>query len=1275
MSDIKWTADQSAAIEARGKNILVSAAAGSGKTAVLVERILRRVMEEKANIDEMLIVTFTNAAAAEMKEKINKRIRAYEAKSEAEARHKRRQLACISDADISTIDSFCIRCVRSNAHELDIAQDFRICDEAMGNMIVDEAAQTLLDSYYNSEDSSEFIRLTERYCDQYKDAPLVELLTRIYDFIQDYENPMEKLDEIFRFYVSGSDIYSQEWAISLMKKQLEDIAELKKQFNADGTDMLMEEFSDIKNSEVLSGIKGYDRVEAIEAYVGNVVRVMELADADITAYDSRELWDMLLEVRDFIRTSSKPLTVQLSAKEKKEPGAENAKKVYDTLIKQINDTLKACGGFDHILIPCSELERQYEDICQSVVLIKTMVRKLCELIFQIKRRRNTYTFQDIEHMTYELLNDEENEVAAQYRIKYSDIMIDEYQDTNALQDAIFRKISRDNKNIFMVGDLKQSIYAFRGGDPTIFADKGARYENYKSNPSDGASGIRIDLSANFRSNGCVVDAINSLFEFIMTEEVGDVDYGKEGEKLVCGRDADESKLSAEELATRKKPEIVSLPFVMKKGSKAVENGSVIGSRVIEARYIARRIREMIDSGETIFDGGEVRPIKYSDITVIGSSIKHIAGIYNEEFAKENIPLAVPVMGYYDNYEIVTVLSLLRLLINRHLDIPLAAVMRSPIGGFSDEELAQISYGGGRVSLYEKLIKACRVSKPGEGESEDETRAEFERAAERETRLRRVRGKIERFIGMLDRFESFKRYKNVAAIIYDIYTETHFYDFVGALEDGETAQQNLTLLYEKAKQYSQAGDGTLYGFVKYMEKVSADSENEKGTSLVNEEQNVVRMMTIHGSKGLEFPVIFAIGLGNNFVPQRYREGIIHREAGIGLGYRDPEEKSRSEFPIYTWVKDKILCENRGEDMRKLYVLLTRARERLICVIAKRYDNAEQYRNALYGSEAVGEQLCIEFNERERGRSAGQKVETEAHLEKSHGFYEWIFAACSAEAMRQGVENSEEMDVWDYSELSEEEIQGLYDGDVYKILEESYRFEHLTDLPSKTTVSKIKANEHEKNSTFEPVFVMNLDAPGRSSEEKKIPTNVMGTAYHQVMAFIEPQLDMTPESAAAMIERTVKDGELEERVAQELKCELISGFYKSGTVGEQVVEAYKAGRLYRETPFEMGITPDIYEPMLDSDSYCDGDIILLQGTVDCWFEDEMGNCTVIDYKTDRIGSRSVEEFKADKLEEYKVQLDLYSQAINRLEGKRVVKRYLYLFAINEFAEVPTDGVEQL
>lgn len=1239
MAQINWTADQEAAITQKGKNILVSAAAGSGKTAVLTERILRRLMKDGANIDEMLIVTFTNAAAAEMKEKISKKIRSYEATGDKELRHKRRQVNAVADADISTIDSFCINCVRSNAHELNISRDFGICDETMGDMIIDEAIERLFEKYYNSEDSEEFLRLTEKYCTQYSDAPLASLLKRIYKFIQDYEDPMAKLYEAFSLYNPDSDIFSHEWARDAVRKQYN---EAKRLFDEFDMSLIDEVLSVIKNGDEISA---QERVEAVKEAVESFIEVQKCVYAlDINA-DKKQVWNALYEIRNALAAMKKPGVILLNAQEKKYDHLVSFKKTCDEAVKAMFTQISAAldNGFGTIAVDNESLEEQFGDICESVSLIKRMVTELSDSIRAAKLHRNTFTFQDIEHLTYELLSNEENEVASLYRAKYTDILIDEYQDTNALQDAIFKKISRNNENIFMVGDLKQSIYAFRGGDPTIFRDKGKRYGGYKEDASKHTDGIRIDLDMNFRSNSMVVDAINSLFGLVMTEGVGDVDYNKQGERLVCGRDADKAKLADEELKTRKKPELVEIPFISKRGTKEMDGTTVIGTTVIEARYIAKRIREMVDNKEEIFVDGKARPIEYRDITIIGSSIKSVAQVYNEEFAKADIPLALPVMGYYENYEIIVMISLLRVLVNRRLDIPLVTLMRSPIGGFSDDELADIGASDRRVPMYERLLRVCHTAKDNDGKS------------------RHLRKKAAEFIAMLDRFESYKRYKSVAAIIYDIYTETHFFDFVGAMENGEMAQQNLTLLYEKAKQFSQGGGDGLYGFVKYIEKVSADGEREKGMSLVNEEQNVVRMMTIHGSKGLEFPIVFGISLGKDFRAIESEEGIVHREGGAGMRFRDHEEKSYSDFPIYTWVKDKIRQEARSEDMRKLYVLMTRARERLICTVAKRYDSIAKFNEKTEERQLLASDLLGYEKERDTQRSRGEAVTDIEEMADVKGFYEWILPSVIAQK-----EKYKEEALWEHTLLDAYDIDLLYGSDVIGVLESSYLFADMATLPSKTTVSKVK--ESEKESTFAMQYVMSLDAPKKADTETAVPASVMGTAYHQVMAYVEPRLNMSEGEAAAEIEKIAADGEIHAKIASQIKPELVSGFYKENVISEELISAYKAGRLHRETPFEIYISPDKYNKNFTY--YADNDRILLQGTIDCWYEDALGNCTVIDYKTDKIGDRDKDEFKAAKAEEYRVQLDLYSEAINMLENKRVVRRYLYLFAIGEFVEVSAE-----
>ncbi|MDO5396816.1 MAG: UvrD-helicase domain-containing protein [bacterium] len=1378
MADIKWTPSQRAAIDTRGRNILVSAAAGSGKTAVLVERIINRVMRDrdKTDIDRMLIVTFTNAAAAEMKEKINKRLRGYERRyrfserkiksgaraaarryeSDAAEQRRRRyeQMSALDDADICTIDSFCKRLVQSFAHELDISPDFRLYDPAEDEMVIDETAEKLIERCYNTNDER-FMRLTEYYSSMRNDDGLKNMIAGIYKFLQSYAEPTEKLDEIFSCYGESADtLFESVWARELMREQKNSarrvIMRLMNAENGSAEDLLSSPriglahvFADVmlllcgslefcteesheaallladavlagdealfestlkKNADLLRNVifdggKVHEAVSGLFCYAAGVEperrlialceryekEICEACGAESTGYlfkitdkyvrplyelvssdeiSGEESWNAIYDISFELLHTSAPKP----RKTKKNSGEYN-----EEIIAELDLMKKNClSGFDFSYVDrrANEVKIQYEQLSRQAEDIKALVAELMEDVRRIKSDRNVYSFADIEHMAYRLVTEQRyGDIAAMCRERYTDILIDEYQDTNGLQDAIFSGIS-NGRNVFMVGDLKQSIYAFRGGDPSIFKKKSAEYTPYAEADKNGCDPVRIDLADNFRSNVKVVDAVNELFGYVMTEELGDVDYNKKGERLVCGRlsgDSEEQK----KVYMNKKSELVLLPFIRKQSDSGMENGEEIDRTDIEARYVAGRIRDMVDSHEKIIADGTVRDIEYRDFTIIASSVKSIINVYSDALDEQGIPLAIPSIGYYSFFEISVVLSFLRVIANRRRDVPLVTVMRSPIGGFTDEELAQISAAGRGRDFFGRMQSI--IYRAGQ-------------AAERLEPLpveRALLNKIGRFIALIDRFDSYKHYKTVAAIVYSIYTETGFYDFVGAMDGGKLAQQNLTLFYEKAKKFEAGGAGSLYSFVKYIEKLREENDNEEGAPSASESQNAVRMMTIHASKGLEFPVVFMVSCGKNFRRESSEDGKINREAGIGLYYLDPERKTRAASPLYRWVSLRNRRENRSEDVRKLYVGMTRARERLICVISKN-SSPSKYKAMVSRLMKMGRALADSTAD---GYSA-------ANLVNAEGFTDWIMPSYFAGVDENGTSP------WQYNpDISAEDYLSR---DVYGIIGHTYKFSRLTSLPSKTTVSKVKEERsgdggyiNAKRSAYAAQYATGLDklpesavindavqfdnrAEISSGPAGKIPANLLGTAYHKVMELVNPLKCADEDEVTEQIEELCREGFIDNGLAAGIKSEYVSAFFTGHELGMEAVSAYKSGRLYRETPFEIEITPAEYSDEITEGEYLSDDKILLQGTIDCWFKDGNGDVYIIDYKTDRYkggydDEDGISRFCSEKAEEYSVQLDLYARALEKAldDGERIdskVKgKYLYLFAVDRFVKV--------
>lgn len=1357
MAEVKWTPSQRAAIDTRGRNILVSAAAGSGKTAVLVERIINRVMRDrdKTDIDNMLIVTFTNAAAAEMKEKINKRLRNYERKyrlsekrmgmgktikalryrSDAAEQRRRRyeQMNALDDADICTIDSFCKRLVQSFAHELDISPDFRLYDPAEDEMVIDEIAAKMIEHYYNTNDER-FMRLTEYYSSMRNDDGLRNMIVKIYNFLQSYAEPEKKLDEIFCHYGENTEmLFETVWARELMREQkksaqrvlmqlisaengsIEDLLDSPRfglphifadtlllmcgsleccaQETHDAMLLLADAalsgderlFKDIleKNRDVLKNaiFDGNCLHEAITGFlritqeVGPERRLIELCrkyEKEIREVCGEKGTEYLFKITDkYVRLLYEIASVDENL------GKDSWNRIYDTSLELIRaavpkprksknnneeiiselDLMKNSlfSGFDfeYVNYRADEVKAQYEQMSCQAEDIKSLVSELIKEVERVKSAKNIYSFADIEHMAYRLVTEPRyGDIAQMCRERYTDILIDEYQDTNGLQDAIFSGLS-DGRNMFMVGDLKQSIYAFRGGDPSIFKKKGTEYIPYEEADRNGSEPVRIDLADNFRSNVSVVEAVNELFGYVMTLELGDVNYNKKGERLVCGRmscDSDEQKA----VYKNKKSELVMLPFIKKRDE--LENGEEIDRTDIEARYVAGKIREMVDSHEKIVADGVVRDIEYRDFTIIASSVKNIINIYNDALDEQGIPLAIPSIGYYGFFEVSVVLAFLRVIANRRRDVPLVTVMRSPIGGFTDEELAQISAAGkgrdffGRMQsiIYSASQAALRVEP-----------LPVERA---------LVNKIRKFIELIDRFDSYKHYKTVAAIVYSIYTETGFYDFVGAMDGGKLAQQNLTLFYEKAKKFEAGGAGSLYSFVKYIEKLREENNNEEGATTASESQNAVKMMTIHGSKGLEFPVVFMVSCGTDFRRESFEDGKINREAGIGLYYLDNKKKTRAVPPLYRWVSLKNRREMRSEDIRKLYVGMTRAREKLVCVISKNSSPAK-YKSMMNRLIKSG-----------RALASGNKYASE-DLVNAGGFTDWIIPAYFAGEAENGASP------WQYNpDISADDYMSK---DVYGIIGYTYKFNKLTSLPSKTTVSKIKEEQRDerinaKRSAYTAQYEVGLYKLPESAasdenvlaDRKKIPANLIGTAYHRVMELIDPLKCAEVNSVMSQIEEFCNEGFLDAETAGEIDPELVSAFFMENEIGAQVRKAYKAGRLYRETPFEIEITPSEYSDEVAEGEYLREDKILLQGTIDCWFEDENGDVCIIDYKTDRYKNDDedgIKKFCEEKAAEYSVQLDLYAMALEKAldDGTRmsaaVKGRYLYLFDVGKFVRV--------
>ncbi|MCC8169997.1 MAG: helicase-exonuclease AddAB subunit AddA, partial [Oscillospiraceae bacterium] len=1190
-----WTSAQESAINApigQG-NILVSAAAGSGKTAVLVEIIITKVLRGETNVDNLLVVTFTDAAAAEMKEKIISRMQSAldEMQNAGQKTRIQNQLRLCGGADITTIDAFCLRAVKNNFHLLGVDPNFFIADPAESELMMDEVIESLFNRLY-VENDERFLRLVDMYSSNRNDKSLKGLIFEIYRSILSFAEPLEWLDEKAEMYVE--DMAHSEWAQKYVIEQGCNRlgTEYKRRFKK-----LAERMAYIAEGEQGTGSAAEDD-EQMKEYWGtlwsgvwlciNVASELETVSSWEEAYDYYEKYFKKRNGIDSLIPSRMP-KIKLAD--------DDVWKAMCTKRNELKKSFKKdCGEYVTQSAEDFNAEIHSTELSRTVRDIVWLVKEFDGEYMRKKESRNIKEFHDIEHLAYRLFRESEN-VRGEYRDKYDEILIDEYQDTNGLQDAIFEKISKGGKNIFMVGDLKQSIYRFRGGDPTIFKKKS------KSYVSGSSSGQCIVLSQNFRSRQEVLKSVNDLFGSIMSDAVGDVVY--EGDELITREDERECYPPGIEDNTSEMHLISYSPEDAGRADLPDTDGSL--SDRIEAAYIADKIRELLDGKYRIYDKdlGRYREARCKDITILAKSVRYSSETYINALSSRGIPAFVELEDYFERREIRLMLTLISLINNHLQDIELVSVMRSPIGGFSDNELARIRLHNERTEYFYNAV--CSYAKDGDDEV--------------------LRAKCEGFVSDLTRWRGYVKQKSVANLIWTIYSETGFYDFMGAIEGGEEAQANLKLLYERAKKYEQSGFKGLFNFLRYIEKLKNRTEDLSGAKMIGENHDVVRIMTIHKSKGLEFPIVFLAGMGKRLrgKPNSESRVLLHKDLGFGMQYADAENSYYKDTLMKTIVNKANRSEELSEVMRLLYVALTRSKEKLIVTAVKKY---------------LSEDKLTEDLDRWRNMPDLNGVIGTEDVSSASTYIDWLCpAAIGAENWEFILKDiSESVRTFDICE--EEEEENIVPSDeleeaVGRILDFSYKYPKSGAVPAKTSVSALKQmrdfDDDAENIEARPNeydFSMMAKKPKFMCEE--VPGNEIGTAHHQLMAYINmdglKNAENRIEFIQSEIERIISEGQIDPDAVTEKMAEHCAAFFES-ELAERMMNAKK---IYREPPFQIEIPARLYDNTLDS--RYDDEKMILQGIIDCLFEEDDG-IVLIDYKTDRVNS--VEEI----IEKYRLQLDLY------------------------------------
>lgn len=1261
-----WTDDQWDAIVTSGSNILIAAAAGSGKTAVLVERIIRKISAH-ADVDRLLVATFTKAAAAEMKDRIRLALEK-ELERQPDSEHLRRQLALMNRASITTLHSFCLDVIRRYYPLIGLDPGFRIANETESELMrLDVLDQLFEQKYEGAGDDGAFLRLADRYGGERGDEPLYRLVQQLYDFAQSHPWPDHWLRQTAEaFNVSDvTELQGSEWVQSLKK----DV-----QLALEGAASLLHQALELTRQP--SGPAPY-----AATFDDDLLLVSGLSD--IIHTQPWEMWMESFQAVQFgklkaMRGDEYDKSLQDQAKELR----DQAKKLISTLADELFG--RTAGQF---------LEELQE--------LAPLMRALAELVIEFgqgyeaaKRAKGLLDFGDLEHYCLRILRDPESTplnmkpsvAALEFQQQFDEILLDEYQDTNMVQEAIVSLIERpDRGNRFMVGDVKQSIYRFRLAEPMLFLQK---YKSYISRHDasgqqggQSANGLRIDLARNFRSRSEVVDGVNAVFRAIMRENVAEMDYDERAE-LVCGasypvpnpadsckvefvvlnkgdmKDGDEEEneiLESDELAVDDEHS---------DNGSAADSPSELKAAQLEARWIAQQLRTLIDNDYQVYDGKrrESRKLQWRDVVILLRATQQWAPIIIEELQSNGIPAYAELSsGYFDAIEVETMLSLLRVIDNPYQDIPLAAALRSPLFSLNAEELARIRIQSAKSTYYDAVLHAA-----GDLFLEEDSRR-----------------KLSLFLDSLDRWRKEARQGSLANLLWEIYRETGYYDFVGGLPGGTQRQANLRALHDRARQYEATSFRGLFRFLRFIERMR-ESGGDLGTArALGEQEDVVRIMSIHKSKGLEFPVVFVAGLGKLFNQQDVRSSFLkHKQLGFGPRFVDPALRISYPTLPYLAIRRAMRMEMLAEEMRILYVALTRPKEKMFLVgtVAdaevklKRWLASVDAHGTMPDFRVASARSFIDWLGPLAARQLAEKQQSE-DAERTPQWQAGIVAATllGTEAAA-AVEGTAQLDADKEARLQAVTTLSLLD-DVERDkqlrdrLEWQYPHMAASALAAKTSVTEMKRLHAEVNEDAVPMeeaphqteaeaAAQSAAAPSGSytfrlrrpafMEEKSLTAAEKGSVNHLLMQHVllteaadEAKLKQTLDS---MIERrllTVKQSEV-------IDLPAVAAFFKS-ELGQRLLGS---DWVRREVPFSCMFPASRVYP--ESDDSLAAEPILIQGVIDCLFEDAEG-VVLLDYKTDRIINKQWKE----AAERHRFQLELYAEAIESVLGRKVNECHVFFF----------------
>lgn len=1210
-----WSKQQERAIKTRGKNILVAAAAGSGKTSVLVERVIQHIISGDCDINEILVVTFTNAAAGEMRQRIAQAIA-----QRLPDKEKERQLILLNAASISTLHSFCQNIIRQNFHQIELDPKFRLANPQEIDLLKLDVLDELFEAKYDSDNNGDFLEFTDTYGNERGDDSIYDIILKLYEYAQSQPFPEKWLQSLPDYFTMPENTKDCTW-LQIIKDTV--INQL--QLAQDNLQIIRQEAAELNLDYCLKTIaKDTDLID----------NLLSLAQTDFT-----ELYTAVNEIKFSVMRAPKGTDEQL--KERFKSMRDDVKKI----ITGLKDNYFA-QPLDETLADMPQLQKQAATLCRITL-------DFTAAFARAKAEKTIVDFNDLEHFTLKILADKNStadnliptDTARTLQHKYKEIMVDEYQDTNGVQEAILKLIaSSDTPNLFFVGDVKQSIYKFRLAEPELFL---AKYNTYPKRTDC----ERIDLAQNFRSRKEILDGVNFIFSQIMTVKASELDYG-EAEALRRGFDYPENARSL------RSPIEIAL-FAKENNNAAAANNETDDLQGFEkeATYIVNRLKQLMQDNYLVFDKQEknYRPLKWRDIVILLRSVQDKAKILTEKLRDADIPVYASIeTGYFQETEVRLMLSLLQIVDNPKQDIPLTAVLYSPIVNLTAEQLARIRLACPQGDMYSALNAA---------------------AAEKSRLKQSLKQKITHFLAKLEKWRNYARCHSVPELIWLLLDETGYYDYVGGLPEGMVRQANLRALYDRAAGYEQTSFRGLFRFLRFIQKMQNTGNDLAVARSLGESENVVRIMSIHKSKGLEFPVVILADIGKQFNLTDIQNPVLfHKKLGLGLYLNDARHHVRYQTLSRQAIAQQIIRENKAEEMRVLYVAMTRAREKLIMTGSVR----DFTKFAAYCAKQT---------------NSSDRILPEHIITNARSYLDWIGPALARHTdglpLRNSSDNTaatllKDSSSWQISfidkisDLTEpaehdqadeilntvKKLQPLPPTDNKIWIENRlgwiYPHQEGLTIPAKLSVTEIKQrfNLGEDEYTTRYYEEFSFHRPQFIQKRTAMTATEYGSLLHTVMQHLDFYGDLSDKGILHQLEN-MADREIiaKEHINKIYRKNIRDFLFNSlSSNTKPVIERLRRAKsVQRELAFSRMIDAKklLYTQANDNDT------IFVQGIIDLLIEEDDG-FVLLDYKTDNNPEDIVRE-------KYAVQIKLYAQAAAEILHKPIKEKYLYLFHSGKSVEM--------